>query len=103
MAGGTSAGSSGFRGIVMLGMNPDGPWSGKLLMFTVAGETEGVIIVCFDKLRLTGPSMWIVAIKAVNPGIKMATLLKVEPLLMLGFGMGLRISPSSRFKLVITG
>ena len=87
----------------MFGMNPDGPWSGKLLMSTVAGETEGVIIVCFDKLRLTGPSMGIVTIKTVNPGIKVAALLEVEPLLMLGFGMGLRISPGSRFKLVIVG
>ena len=72
-------------------------------MFTVAGETEGVIIVGFDKLRLTWPSMGIVTIKTENPCIKVAALLKIEPLLMLRFGMGLRISPSSRFKLVIAG
>ncbi len=87
----------------MLGMDSDSPWIGKLLIFTVARETESIVIVGFDELGTARPSMGIVTIKAVNAGIKMAALLKVEPLLMLGFGMGLWISPSSRFKLVIVG
>ena len=87
----------------MLGMNSDGPWVCKLLVFSVAGETESIVIVCFDELGSTRSTMGIVTIKTVNPGIKMAALLKVEPLLVLGFGMGLRISPSSRLKLVIAG
>jgi len=87
----------------VLGMNPDGPWVCKFLVFAVARETERIVMVGFDELGSTRSSMGIVTIKTVNPGIKMAALLKVEPLLMLGFGMGLRISPSSRFKLVIIG
>jgi hypothetical protein len=103
MARGAAASSSGLWSIVVLGMDPDGPWIGKLLIFAVAGETEGIIIVCFDKLRTTGPSMGIVTIKTENPRIKVTTLLKIEPLLMLGFRMGSWISPDSRLKLVIVG
>jgi hypothetical protein len=103
MARGTSAGSSGFRSIVVLGMDPDGPRIGKTLMFAVAGETECIIIVCFDQLRPAGPAMGVVAIEAEDPCIIMTTLLKVKPLLMLGFRMGLRIPPGSRLKLVIGG
>jgi hypothetical protein len=103
MARGASAGSSGLWSIVVLGMDPDGPRIGKLFVFAMAGEAESIIIVCFDQLGSTGPSMGIMAIKAEDPRIKMATLLKVEPLLMMGFRMGFRISPDSRLKLVIVG
>jgi hypothetical protein len=103
MAGGASAGSSGLWSIVVLGMDPDGPRIGKLFVFAMAGEAESIIIVCFDQLGSTGSSMGIMAIKAEDPRIKMATLLKVEPLLMMGFRMGFRISPDSRLKLVIVG
>ena len=103
MTGGASAGSSGFWGIVVLGMNSDGPWVCKSLVFAVARETESIVMVSFDELGSTRASVRIVTIKAENPGVKMPTLLKVEPLLMLGFGMGLRISPSARLKLVIAG
>ena len=47
--------------------------------------------------------MGIVTIKAENPGIEMTALLKVEPLLVVGLGVGLRISPESRLELVIVG
>jgi hypothetical protein len=47
--------------------------------------------------------MGIVTIKAQNPGIEMTALLKVEPLLVVGFRMGLGISPAPGFKLVIIG
>ena len=103
MARGTSADSSGLWGIVVLGMDPDGPGIGKLLIFAVAGETERIIIVCLDQLGPAGPSVGVVAIKTEDACIEMATLLKVEPLLMLGFGMGLRISPGPWLELVIIG
>lgn len=103
MAGGTSARSSCFRGVVVLGVNPDGPRAGKLLRFTVARETESIVMVRFDELGSAGSSMGIVAVKAVNTGVKMAALLKVEPLLMLGFRVGSRVSPGSGFELVIVG
>ncbi len=103
MAEGATAGSSGFRSVVVLCMNSDGPRVCKFLVLAVAGETESIVMVGFDELGSARSSMGIVTIKTVNPGIKMAALLKVEPLLMLGFGMGLRVSPGSRFKLVIGG
>ena len=103
MAGGASAGSPGLWRIVVLGMDPDGPSIGKLLIFSVAGETEIIVVIGFGQLGPTGPSMGNMTIKAENPGIEMATLLKVEPLLVVGLGMGLRISPESRLKLVIVG
>jgi hypothetical protein len=101
MTGGTTAGSSGFWSIVVLGMNSDGPWVCKFLVFAVAREAERIVMVSFDELGSARSSVRIVTIKTVNPGIKMATLLKIEPLLMLGFGMRLRVPPDSRFKLVI--
>jgi len=87
----------------VFGMNSDGPWVCKSLVFVVARETESIVMVSLDELGSTGSSMGIVTIKTVNPGIKVAALLKVEPLLMLGFGMRLRVPPGSRFKLVIAG
>ena len=87
----------------MLGMDPDGPGIGKFLIFAMAGETERIIIVCLDQLGPAGPSMGVVTIKAENACIEMATLLKVKPLLMLRFGMSLRISPDSGLELVIIG
>ena len=103
MAGGTSAGSPGLRRIVVLCMDPDGPGIGKLFIFAMAGEAEVVIMIGFGQLGSTRPSMGIMTIKAEDPGIKMATLLEVEPLLMMGFGMGLGISPDARLKLIIVG
>jgi hypothetical protein len=47
--------------------------------------------------------MGIMAIKAKDPGIKMATFLKIEPLLVMGLGMGLGISPDPGLKLVVVG
>jgi len=87
----------------VLGMDPDGPRIGKLFIFAVTGEAEVVVVICFGQLRSTGPSMGIVTIKAEDPGIEMTALLKIEPLLMMGFRMGLWISPDSRLKLVIVG
>jgi hypothetical protein len=103
MAGGASTGSPGFWRIVVFGVDPDGPSIGKLFIFSVAGETEVVIVIGFGQLGSTGPSVGIVTIKAEDPSIEMTTLLKVEPLLVMGLGMGLRISPESRLKLVIVG
>ena len=85
----------------MFGMDPDGPWIGKLLVFAVAGETEVVVVICLGQLGSTGPAMGIMTIEAEDPRIEMTTLLEVEPLLVMGLGMGLRISPESRLKLVI--
>ena len=103
MARGTSTGPSCLRGIIVLGMNTDGPRGGKLLVFAMAGKAERIIIVCLDQLGPAGPSMGIVAVEAEDTGIKVSAPLKVEPLLVMGFGMGLRISPESRFELVIVG
>ena len=69
----------------------------------MAGKAERIIVIGFDELGPARPSMGVVTIKAENPRNKMATLLKVEPLLVLGFGMGLRISPNPGFKLIIVG
>ena len=46
MTGGASAGSPGLRGIVVLGMDPDGPRVGKLLVFAMTGEAKVVIVIC---------------------------------------------------------
>lgn len=69
----------------MLGMDPNGPRIGKLFFFAVAREAEIVVVVSLGQLGSTGPSMWIMAIKAVDPAKEMTTLLKVEPLLVMGF------------------
>jgi hypothetical protein len=66
-------------------MNPDGPGIGKLFIFAVAGEAEVVVVIGLGQLGSTGPSMGIMTIKAEDPCIKMTALLKVEPLLMMGF------------------
>ena len=87
----------------MFGVDPDGPRIGKLLIFSVTGETEVVVVISFGQLGSAGSSMGIVTIKTENFGIEMAALLKVKPLLVVGLGMGLRISPESRFELVIVG
>ena len=87
----------------MLGMDPDGPRVGKLFVFAMTGEAEIVVVIGFDQLGATWPPMWIMTIKAENACKKMSTLLKVEPLLMMGFRMGLGVSPDSRLKLVIVG
>jgi len=103
MAGGASAGSPRFWRIVVFGVDPDGPSIGKLFIFSVAGETEVVVVIGFGQLGSTGPSMGIVTIETENPRIEMATPLKVEPLLVMGFRMGSWVSLDPRFKLVIAG
>ncbi len=103
MTGRASAGSPGLGGIVVFGMDTDGPRVRKLFIFAMAGEAECVIVICLDQLGPTGPSMGVMTIEAENPRVEMATFLKVEPLLVMGFRMGLRISPDSRLKLVIVG
>jgi hypothetical protein len=47
--------------------------------------------------------MGIMTIEAEDPRIIMTALLEIEPLLVMGFGMGLRISPDTGFKLIIVG
>ena len=84
MTGGATTRSRGLRRIIVLGMDPDGVRVGKLLVFAMAGEAEVVVVIGFGQLGSTGPSMGIVAIKAENAGIEMVTLLKVQPLLMMG-------------------
>jgi hypothetical protein len=103
MAGRASTGSPGLRRIVVLGMDPDDPGIGKPFVFPMTGKAEGIVVIGFGQLGSTGPSMGVVTIEAENLCIEMPTLLKVQPLLMMGFRMGLRISPDSRLKLVIVG
>ena len=103
MTGGASAGSPGLRGIVVFRMDPNGPRIRKFLVFAMAREAEVVIVIGLGQLGWTGPSMRIVTVKAQDPGIEMTALLKVEPLLVMGFRMGLWISPASGLKLVIIG
>jgi hypothetical protein len=87
----------------MFGVDPDGPSIGKLLILSVTGEAEVVVVISFGQLGPAGPSMGIVAIKAEDLGIEMTALLKVKPLLVVGLRMGLWISPESGLKLVIVG
>lgn len=87
----------------MFGMDSDGPWTGKFLRFTMAGKTERIVVIGFDELGPAWPPMGVVTIKAENSRSKMTALFEIEPLLMLGFGMGLLISPISGFELVIVG
>jgi hypothetical protein len=89
--------------MVMLGVDPDHRRTAELFVFAVTGEAKVIVVIGFDQLGSAGSTMGIVTIKAENPGIEMAALLKVEPLLVMGFGMGLRISPDSRLELVIAG
>jgi hypothetical protein len=84
-------------------MDPDGPRVGKLFIFAMTGEAKVVIVVGLGQLGSTGPSMGIMTIEAEDACIEMTALLKVEPLLVMGFRMGLRISPDSGLKLVIVG
>jgi hypothetical protein len=84
-------------------MNPDGPRAGKVFVFTVAGKADVVVVIGLRQLRSTGPAMGIMTIEAEDPRIEMTTLLQVEPLLVMGFRMSLRVSPDSRLKLVIVG
>jgi hypothetical protein len=103
MTGGASAGSSRLWGIIVLGMDPNGPRVSKLFVLAMARETKVVVVIGLGQLGRTGPSMRIVTVKAQDPGIEMTALLKVEPLLVVGFRMGLGISPASGFKLVKIG
>jgi len=85
----------------VLGMDPDGPRIGKFFVFAMAGEAESIVMVGFDELGSTRSSVGIVTVKTENPGVIVGALLKVKPLLMMGFGMGLWIPPDSRLELVI--
>jgi hypothetical protein len=84
-------------------MDSDGPGVGELFIFAMTGETEIVVVIGFGQLGSTGPPMGIMAIKAEDPCIEMTALLKIEPLLVMRFRVGLRISPQSRLKLIILG
>jgi hypothetical protein len=64
MTGGASAGSPGLRGIVVLGMDPDGPRIGKLFVLAMTGKAKVVIVIGFGQLGSTRPSVGNVAIKA---------------------------------------
>ena len=103
MTGSTTTRSQSLRRIIVLGMDPDDIGVSKLPVFAMAGKTEIVVVISFGQLGSTGSSMGIVAIKAEDTRIEMPTSLKVEPLLVMGFGVGLWISPDSRLKLVIVG
>ncbi len=98
-----SAGSPGLWGIVVLGMDPNGPRIGELVVFAMTREAKVVVVIGPGQLRSAGSSMRIVTVKTQDPGIEMAAFLKVEPLLVVGFRMGLRLSPASGFKLIIIG
>ena len=87
----------------MLGMDADRPGVGKLFIFAMAGKTKIIVVVRFRQLGPAGSSMGVMAVKAVDPGIEMAALLKVEPLLVVGPRVGLGISPDAGFELVIVG
>ena len=87
----------------MLGMDPDSPSIGKLLVFAMAGKAEGVIVIGLGKLRSAGSAVRIMTIEAEDPRIEMATPLEVHPLLVMGFRMSLRVSPDSRLELEIVG
>jgi hypothetical protein len=82
-------------------MNPDGPGIGKLFIFAVAGEAEVVVVIGLGQLRPAGSPMRIMTVKTEDPCIKMTAFLNVEPLLMMGFRMGLRISPDSGLELIV--
>ena len=47
MAGGASAGSLGFRSIIVLGMHADGFGIGKLLIFSMTRKAKVVVKICF--------------------------------------------------------
>jgi hypothetical protein len=85
MTGGTSAGSSGLWSIVVFGMDTDGPGVGKLFVLSVTGQAEVVVVIGFDQLGSTRPSMRVMTIEAEDPCIEMTALLKVKPLLVMGF------------------
>ena len=48
----------------MLGVDADSPGIGKLLVLTMAGKAEIIVVIRFRQLGPTGPSMRIVAVKA---------------------------------------
>jgi hypothetical protein len=82
-------------------MGADGLRIGKLLVFSVAGEAKGIIEIGFDHLELARPTMRVMTVETGDPGLKVGALLVVDPLLVMRFGMGLRISPQTRFQLVV--
>jgi hypothetical protein len=84
-------------------MDTDGPRVGELFVPSVTGKAEVIIVIGFDQLGSAGPSMGIMTIEAQDPCIEMTALLKVEPLLMMGFRMGLWISPDSGLKPIVIG
>ena len=103
MTGSTTTRSQSLRRIIVLGMDPDDIGVSKLPVFAMAGEAEVVVVVGFRQLGSTGSSMGIVAIETENAGIEMVTPLKVKPLLVVGFRVGLRVSPEPGLKLVTVG
>src|SRR4030042_4679419 len=63
-------GSSCFWGIIVFRMDADGLRIGKLFVFSMAGETKGIIKIKFDHLELARPSMGIVAAETGDLGLK---------------------------------
>jgi hypothetical protein len=82
-------------------MVTDGLRIGKLLILSMAGETEGVIEIRFDHLELARPTVRVMTVEARDLGLEVCALLVVDPLLVMGFRMGFRISPQPRFKLEV--
>jgi len=64
MTGGAPAGSPGLRGIVVLGMDPNGPRTGELFVFAMARKAEVVVVIGLGQLRWAGSSMRVVTVKA---------------------------------------
>ncbi len=69
----------------MLRMDTDGPRIGKFIFLPMTGEAESIVVIAFGQLGSTGTPMGIVAIKAVDAGIKMFAPLKIKPLLVMSF------------------
>jgi len=59
----------------------------------MAGETEVIVVISLGELRPAGTPMGIMAGKTGDFSLEMRALLVIDPLLMMGLGMGFRISP----------
>ncbi len=87
----------------MLRMDSDGPGASELFAFSMAGKAEVVIMIRSGQLRATGSTMRIVAVETENPAVIMFASQKVEPLLVMRLGMGLRVPPDAGLELVVIG
>jgi hypothetical protein len=66
---------------------------GEIFILPMTGKTEVIVIIGFHQLRSTRSSVRVMAVKAGNLGLEVYAILEVDPLLVVGFGMGFRISP----------